>query len=67
MIASFIFAYPVLANRPLPYDAFRQRILFTDCGTPGRDGSVVRVRAGTRLMTLPKPGPGKPPSGWCWL
>lgn len=67
VIASFIFAYPVLANRPLPYDAFRQRILFTDCGTPGRDGSVVRVRAGTRVMTLPKPGPGKPPSGWCWL
>jgi len=33
----------------------------------GRDGSVVKVRAGTRLMTLPKPGPGKPPSGWCWL
>jgi dolichyl-phosphate-mannose-protein mannosyltransferase len=67
ILASFVFAYPILANRSLTYDQFRQRILFTDCGTPGKDGSVVLARAGTRTLTVPKPGAGRPPDGWCWL
>jgi dolichyl-phosphate-mannose--protein O-mannosyl transferase len=63
-LALLAFFYPVLAARPLSYEAWRARVgLFTDCGPPGRTGG--QKLDGTRLLPAPRGGP--PPTGWCWI
>jgi dolichyl-phosphate-mannose--protein O-mannosyl transferase len=53
VIASFAFWLPVTTALPLDPDAWRMRMLFTDCGE----------------QTLPDDttSSGSPPPGWCWI
>ncbi len=55
---SFGFWVPVLTALPLSPDAWRSRILFTDCERP--DGSTLELPDDSTSA-------GSPPDGWCWL
>jgi dolichyl-phosphate-mannose-protein mannosyltransferase len=48
---------PLMYGWPISYDDWRMRIVFSDC-TPDQF-------VDNRLM--PRPHPGPPPSGWCWV
>lgn len=58
VVVSFGFWVPLLTALPQQPDAWRTRILFTDCDRP--DGS---------RPTLPddSTSSGDPPGGWCWI
>jgi dolichyl-phosphate-mannose--protein O-mannosyl transferase len=70
-IVLFVFYYPVLADRPLPLPAWRQRILFRDCGRPitaPLAGSPRGVSATPTIIESKEFGRGgRPEAGWCWL
>jgi dolichyl-phosphate-mannose--protein O-mannosyl transferase len=53
-IALFLYYYPLLAGRPLPYLSWEARMLFRNCDRP----------QGERLH--PQTVLGPPPHGWCW-
>ena len=57
-VASLIFFGPLLAALPQSPDAWRQRMLFTDCD-----------RVGAPAQTLPDDhtSSGPAPTGWCWI
>jgi dolichyl-phosphate-mannose-protein mannosyltransferase len=65
-IVLFAFYYPVLADRPLPPQAWKSRILYRDCGHP-----ITAPVARPETMNTPgskQVGPTTPaPMGWCWL
>lgn len=64
VVALLAFYYPVLAARPISYEAWMTRVgLFTDCGHPGTTGGM--ILEGTRLLPALRLGP--PPPGWCWI
>jgi dolichyl-phosphate-mannose--protein O-mannosyl transferase len=54
-VALFVFYWPLLTGEPMSYAAWRQRMLFTDCGQEAEE----RLR--------PQTEPGPPPAGWCWV
>jgi dolichyl-phosphate-mannose-protein mannosyltransferase len=58
VVGSFVFYIPLLTALPLSPEAWRMRILFTDC-----------ERSGAPTQTLPddSSSEGAPPSGWCWI
>jgi dolichyl-phosphate-mannose--protein O-mannosyl transferase len=58
MIAGFAFWLPVATALPLEPDAWRMRMLFTDCD-----------RADGVIQQLPddSTSQGLPPDGWCWI
>ena len=58
IVASFAFFVPVLTALPLEPDAWRMRILFTDCERP--DGTIQELPDDTMSE-------GQPPPGWCWI
>lgn len=58
VVASFAFFVPVLVGLPLDADAWRARMLFTDCERP--DGTNPSLPDDTTSS-------GAPPPGWCWI
>lgn len=58
VIASFAFYFPLLTALPLSPDAWRSRMLFTDC---------VRPNSATLQLPDAETSSGEPPSGWCWI
>jgi dolichyl-phosphate-mannose-protein mannosyltransferase len=58
VIASFAFFAPVVVAFPLEPDAWRSRMLFTDCERP--DGTNPTLPDDTTSS-------GAPPAGWCWI
>jgi hypothetical protein len=61
-LGSYAFFAPVLYAVPLPYDAWRDRILFDSCG----DAVGVVEIDGTQRM-VPEFEVVPAPRGWCWL
>jgi dolichyl-phosphate-mannose-protein mannosyltransferase len=58
VLASFAFYVPVLTALRLDPDAWRSRMLFTDCERA--DGTVQELPDDTTSQ-------GAPPDGWCWI
>lgn len=58
IVASFAFFVPVLTALPLEPDAWRIRMLLTDCERP--DGTVHELPDDTTSE-------GQGPAGWCWI
>ena len=58
VVASFAFYLPVLGGLQLSPEAWRMRILFSDCERP--DGQVQRLPDDSSSQ-------GAPPNGWCWI
>jgi dolichyl-phosphate-mannose-protein mannosyltransferase len=58
IVASFAFFLPVLTALPLEPEAWRMRMLFTECVRP--DGTVQELPDDTTSE-------GQPPTGWCWI
>lgn len=58
VVASFGFFLPVLIGMPMEPDAWRSRMLFTDCERP--DGTSPQLPDDTTSS-------GSPPAGWCWI
>ena len=58
IVASFAFFVPVLTALPLEPEAWRMRMLLTDCERP--DGTVQELPDDTKSE-------GQPPAGWCWI
>lgn len=58
VVASFAFYFPLLTALPLSPEAWRSRMLFTDCARPS-----------STTLQLPdaETSSGEPPSGWCWI
>jgi dolichyl-phosphate-mannose--protein O-mannosyl transferase len=56
-LGSLIFFAPLIYAWPMDYGAWRQRILFTDCGSKATIEGQLR----------PSPEGGLPPVGWCWV
>lgn len=58
ILASFAFYVPLLTALPLDPDAWRARILFTDCE---------RADAGAPFLPDDSTSQGVPPDSWCWI
>ncbi|HEX7172142.1 MAG TPA: phospholipid carrier-dependent glycosyltransferase [Candidatus Limnocylindria bacterium] len=58
VLAGFVFWLPVATALPLDPDAWRMRMLFTDCDRP--DGVVQELPDDSTSQ-------GLPPDGWCWI
>ncbi|MDQ4036503.1 MAG: phospholipid carrier-dependent glycosyltransferase [Chloroflexota bacterium] len=58
LLGSFAFYLPVLTALPLDPDAWRARILFTDCQ---------RADGPTQALPDDSSSQGAPPDGWCWI
>lgn len=58
VLAGFAFWLPVATALPLDPEAWRSRMLFTDCDRP--DGIVQELPDDTTSQ-------GVPPDGWCWI
>jgi dolichyl-phosphate-mannose-protein mannosyltransferase len=58
VLAGFAFWLPVATALPLEPDAWRMRMLFTDCDRP--DGVVQELPDDSTSQ-------GAPPDGWCWI
>ena len=68
VLALFAFYYPLLANRPLPRDAWLDRIwIFDECArTSG--GRIDTSDAGRAIGSTKTDGDDDvPPQGWCWI
>jgi dolichyl-phosphate-mannose-protein mannosyltransferase len=67
-VALFAFYYPLLAKRPLPRDAWLNRIwIFDDCARPS-GASVGASDAGRAIGSTRTNGDTElPPKGWCWI
>lgn len=61
-VVSLLFFWPVLTGEPTDRDAWHRRMLFEDCGAPGRTAEEIA----TPLIRA-TPGGGSPPEGWCWI
>jgi dolichyl-phosphate-mannose--protein O-mannosyl transferase len=53
VLAAFVFWLPVATALPLDPDAWRMRMLFTDCGDQTLPDDTIST--------------GAPPEGWCWI
>ena len=58
VLAGFVFWLPVATALPLDPDAWRMRMLLTDCDRP--DGVVQELPDDSTSQ-------GLPPDGWCWI
>jgi dolichyl-phosphate-mannose-protein mannosyltransferase len=58
MMASVAFFLPVLTALPLEPDAWRMRMIFTDCE---------RADGTDRELPDDTTSEGQPPTGWCWI
>jgi dolichyl-phosphate-mannose--protein O-mannosyl transferase len=68
VVALFAFYYPLLAKRPLPRDAWLDRIwVFDDCTRPS--GVEVGPSEAGRAIESSEGNEGEdlPPAGWCWI
>ena len=71
-IASFVFYYPFLTDRPLSPEQWRRRIwVFDDCARKGDAPIVINsvyVEDGVTRTSSDEIGRAyEPPSGWCWV
>lgn len=55
-IGMFSFFWPVLVGKPLSYEQWERRMLFSNCGP---------ISPKTRKQPVIRPQP--PPAGWCWV
>jgi dolichyl-phosphate-mannose--protein O-mannosyl transferase len=58
VLAGFVFWLPLATALPVDADAWRMRMLFTDCDRP--DGVVQELPDDSTSQ-------GVPPDGWCWI
>jgi hypothetical protein len=58
IVATFAFYVPLLTALPVDPDAWRMRMLFTECERP--DAPAPELPDDTTSE-------GAPPNGWCWI
>lgn len=58
VMATFLFYFPLLTALPVERDAWRMRIVFTDCSRPGAED---------RSLPDAESSQGPAPDGWCWI
>jgi dolichyl-phosphate-mannose--protein O-mannosyl transferase len=68
VVVLFAFYYPLLAKRPLPREAWLDRIwIFDDCTRPS-GAEVGTSEAGRAIESTETDGDEDlPPTGWCWI
>lgn len=61
-VVSLLFFWPVLTGQPIDRNAWHRRMLFEDCGGPGRTAEEIATP-----LVRATPGGAPPPDGWCWI
>jgi dolichyl-phosphate-mannose-protein mannosyltransferase len=66
--ALFVFYFPLLTKRPLPREAWLDRIwVFDNCERPSGAAGRSAVGAGSAIESSETGEEPRPPTGWCWI